>query len=185
MMPITPNGTDIFVNLMPFGRVVCDKIRPSGEGNVATFRISDAMSAMRCSVSFRRSYFGFDLSIRSKSALLASKIEAQRFSVKSPKSVNTRLISASFGKFTARDASCDFSKIEFISIKPLFNVQSYIFFLNPIRCDFVVKFLIVFFENYGIQNRVKQGGFCFQIIFSFYCIEFIMKLFYICNININ
>ena len=74
MMPITPSGTLIFVRCSPDSIARSSKMRPSGEGKLATFFISAAMSLMRSAFKSRRSYFGFDSSMRARSSVFAAKI---------------------------------------------------------------------------------------------------------------
>ena len=62
---------------IPLGRIVSLNTLFKGEGNMATFSISEAISERRLSVSFSRSYLGFEGFILSKSYRFAERTSTE------------------------------------------------------------------------------------------------------------
>ena len=105
IMPTTPKGTDTLVKIIPFGRMVVESVRCSGEGSCATCRISSAMAVMRSAVSFSRSYLGFATSICAKSFALAARMVSVAFSAAEARAIKRLFLVASSIKFSAREAA--------------------------------------------------------------------------------
>ena len=105
MTPITPNGTLTRCTLSPLGSVRSSRMRPSGDGSVATLRVSAAIPFRRSSLSRRRSYIGFALSMRERSIALASSTSGMCFSKASAIDRSTSFISSCEHSFNRRAAA--------------------------------------------------------------------------------
>ena len=116
MMPITPKGTLTRFIFSPLGITACFCTRPTGEGSLATLRISSAIPFRRSAVSFKRSYFGLEMSMRSRSFRFSARIKSVLFSAASATASNIWLIFSSFSANSLRLAYCTSEKVLFKSI---------------------------------------------------------------------
>ena len=116
MIPITPKGTLIRFIFSPLGITPCFCTRPIGEGNLATLRMSSAMPFKRSAVSIKRSYFGLEISIRSRSFRFSARINSVLSSAASATASNIWLIFSSFSANSLRLAYCTAEKVFFKSI---------------------------------------------------------------------
>ena len=129
IMPMTPNGTLTFLSLIPWRCVCSFSVRPTGEGRVATLRVSAAMPCRRSTVSFSRSYFGSFGSILSRSFLFSARMKSDFAKAASATANSIWLISLSLSDNNSRLASCTVANTLFKSI------FLYFFYRLPCKCS--------------------------------------------------
>ena len=120
MIPITPKGTLTFVSFIPLGRMLSFRTLPSGEGSVATFRMSEEIPFNRSSVSFSRSYFGLSGDIRSRSFRFSERIYGVCAKAASATAFNIRFICSSGNNAKRRLAACTAANVSFRFIRNSF-----------------------------------------------------------------